>query len=307
MKPLIIPKSYNYIAVFLSLSCNLKCSYCINHYGESNLPKGHLSGRDWVRGLNRIESRDDLPITLQGGEPSLHKDFIYILNNIERSLNIDVLTNLQFDENRFMRDIHPDRIKRNAPYASIRVSYHPEVMDLDPLLEKTLELLRNGYSVGIWGLAHPNNEKLNEEAKRKCSELGIDFRLKEFLGKFNDRLYGTYFYKGSVENTLRQNVLCKTTELIIGPNGMIYRCHGDLYEDRESVGNILDPEFEIKDIYRECNYFGHCNPCDVKLKTNRFQKFGHTSVTIKFNETGDPAKQNKNMKTRNLKTVKTVW
>jgi len=61
---------------------------------------------------------------------------------------------------------------------------------------------------------------------------------------------------------------------------MIYRCHSDLYEDRESVGNILDPEFEIKDIYRKCNYFGHCNPCDVKLKTNRFQKFGHTSVKI---------------------------
>ena len=59
--------------------------------------KKHISGEDWVRGLNRIVSRDDLPISLQGGEPSLQKDFIYILNNIKPELNIDVLTNLQFD------------------------------------------------------------------------------------------------------------------------------------------------------------------------------------------------------------------
>lgn len=31
MKEIIIPDSYNYIAVFLTLSCNYRCSYCINY------------------------------------------------------------------------------------------------------------------------------------------------------------------------------------------------------------------------------------------------------------------------------------
>ena len=34
------------------------------------------------------------------------------------------------------------------------------------------------------------------------------------------------------------------------------------------------------DEYRDCYVYGDCNPCDVKVKTNRFQQFGHTSVDI---------------------------
>ena len=78
LKPIKIPEHYNYVAAFLTLACNLKCSYCINHFGKDGFEKKHLTGEEWVRGLNRIISRDDLPLTLQGGEPSLHKDFIYI-------------------------------------------------------------------------------------------------------------------------------------------------------------------------------------------------------------------------------------
>ena len=105
MNPVIIPENYNYIAVFLTLACNLKCAYCINRYGNDEAAKKHLSGKEWVEGLNRIVSRDDIPLTLQGGEPSLHKDFIYILNNIKPGLNIDILTNLQFDGNGFIRKL----------------------------------------------------------------------------------------------------------------------------------------------------------------------------------------------------------
>src|SRR3972149_840475 len=217
MNPISIPQSYNYIAAFLSLTCNLKCSYCINYFEQGNFSKKHISGKEWVKGLNRIVSRDDLPISLQGGEPSLHKDFIYILNNIKPELNIDILTNLQFDEDEFMHSVNPNRIKRKSPYASIRVSYHPETMQLDPLVRKVLKLQNNGF--------------------------------------------------------------------IVGSAGDIYRCHSDLYEGRKPIGNILDENFEIEDKFRSCDVFGHCNPCDVKVKTNRFQQFGHTSVEIKFKAT----------------------
>ena len=67
----------------------------------------------------------------------------------------------------------------------------------------------------------------------------------------------------------------------MGPNGGVYRCHSDLYENRIPIGNILDRDFRIQDIYRPCYVYGHCNPCDIKVKTNRFQEFGHTSVDIK--------------------------
>ena len=284
MEPIKIPENYNYIAVFLTLACNLRCSYCINKFEGGSFEKGHMSGGEWVKGLNRIISRDDLPVSLQGGEPSLHPDLVHIVNNIRHDLNIDLLTNLQFDVDEFMKKVHPDRIKRKSPYASIRVSYHPETMKLEPLVEKVLKLQKAGYSIGIWGVMHPKQEQEVLKAQEYCKSLGIDFRTKEFLGEYDGGMHGTYKFPGACDRKFIKKVLCRTSELIVGPAGKIYRCHSDLYEGRAAIGHILDPEFKISNEFIPCDVFGHCNPCDVKVKTNRFQIFGHTSVDIRFPE-----------------------
>ncbi len=289
-KPIIIPAHYNYVGAFLTLSCNLSCSYCINDFGGPTAAKRHLTGPEWVEAINRIESRPDLPITMQGGEPSLHKDFIYILNNIKPELNLDILTNLQFDADEFMEKVDPARIKRDAPYASIRVSYHPETMELEPLAAKVKKLQDAGYSIGIWGVMHPSQIEIINKAAEYCASMGIDFREKEFLGECQGVMHGTYKYEGSTERRFKKTVMCKTTELIMGPDGGVYRCHSDLYEGRPPVGLVTDPAFELEDIYRVCNDFGFCNPCDVKVKTNRLQEFGHTSVDIKEIE-GSPERE----------------
>lgn len=280
MKPLIIPEQYNYIAVFLTLACNLRCHYCINRAGGGVYTHGQLTGDEWLRGLNRIVARPDLPVTLGGGEPSLHPDFLAIVKGIRSDLSLDLLTNLQFDSGRFAEVIPPDRLRRAAPYASIRVSYHPESMELMPLVEKVLVMQKKGYSIGIWGILHPEQEQAVLAAREQCLALGIDFRTKEFLGEHDGEMHGSIKYPGACGRKFAKRVLCRSSELIIGPDGGIYRCHSDLYEGREAIGNILDPDFEIDRRFLPCEMYGHCNPCDVKVKTNRFQVFGHTSVEI---------------------------
>jgi len=292
LSPIVIPAHYNYVAAFLTLACNLKCSYCINRYGADGFDKTRLSGEEWIKGLNRIVSRPDLPLTLQGGEPSLHKDFIYIINNLRPDLNLDILTNLQFDADEFIAKVDPERVKRAAPYASIRVSYHPSEMELIPLAQKVLKLQRAGFSIGIWGVLHPSQDKIVRDAQEYCAGLGIDFRFKEFLGEHDGVMYGTYKYEGACAQEFEKKVLCKTTELIMGSGGGVYKCHSDLYEGREPVGNITDPAFELEDIYRKCSVYGHCNPCDIKVKTDRFQQFGHTSVDIVQAPGGEKIKVN---------------
>lgn len=285
MKQIIIPETYNYIAVFLTFACDLKCSFCINNF-ESDpgvVKRKHLRGKKWVVGLNRIISRPDLPISFSGGEPTLHKDFVSIVNNIRPDLNIDVLTNLQ-DEQIFLKYIRPERLRRKAPYASIRVSYHPEQMEREPLIEKVLNMQEAGFSIGIWGVMHPEQQTEIKTMQRICRQKGIDFRTKEFLGEYQGEMYGHYRYPEAISKRIRKDCFCKTTELIIGPDGNIYRCTGDIYEDRESIGHLLDPDFQIEDKFRFCRWYGHCNPCDIKIKTNRFQQYGHTSVEIKFRE-----------------------
>ena len=80
--------------------------------------------------------------------------------------------------------------------------------------------------------------------------------------------------------------MCRNTVVPVAPDGDIYRCHSDLYLGRKSskLGNILDDNLVIEDKYYDCDNYGTCSECDVKIKTNRYQIYGYTSVDIKFPE-----------------------
>ena len=279
---------HNYVAFFLTLACNLNCSYCINlHNGGSRYAQAtrkQFTYKEWIEAANKLELRDDLPITLQGGEPTLLKGFDIFTKEVKPEIKMDLLTNMQFDVDWFIKNVPVERFTRKAPYAPIRVSYHPGQNEINDLIYKTKKMEDAGFRVGIFGIEMPD-EKLNKhilEVKEKALKEGIDFRTKEFLGEYNGKLYGTFKYTDSVIGKKMKYCKCKTTELLVDPNGYIYKCHSDLYNGREPYSNILEDDFnaDMIDIYRECYFYGDCNPCDVKIKTNRFQKYGHTSVDI---------------------------
>lgn len=281
--PVILPDDYNYMAVFLTLACQLHCSYCINHHQSPAMQRKTRPGREWIAAINRITPRADLPLTLQGGEPTLHPDFFDLVNGIREDLAIDLLTNLQFDIDEFMKRIPPGRLRRDAPYASIRVSYHPGQTDPERVFADVLRMQNKGYSIGIWAVMHPDHvteiTRLMEQGRRQ----GIDFRAKEFLGWHGGKLHGHMRWPDSVtDHVTHPFVQCRTTELLIDPEGNQYRCHADLYKKRGAVGSFLAPDWVLEDVFRPCHCYGTCNPCDVKVKTNRFQQYGHTSVEIRF-------------------------
>ena len=272
-----LPERYNYIGVFLTFRCNLGCDYCIN--GKIGDPM-EMSGECWLEGLSRIITRTDLPITLQGGEPTQHEDFNLIVNYLDEvnSQKLDLITNGLFDSGDFMENIPYHVFDRDAPYASIRFSLHKK-SNVQALVTKVWHMKLAGYNVGIWGLSHPKHQAMNEEARDMCRWFNVDFRLKEFLGKEGGDTYGTYKYPNGVFKTETEKVMCKPSELLIGPDGHIFRCHADLYTHRNPIGHILDQDIKFPHFY-ECEHFGQCNPCDLKSKFNRFQDPGHCSVEI---------------------------
>lgn len=282
LPPIALPDFYNYVGVFLTFDCELGCSYCLNRFSELAEPGRQLTAAEWARGLNRLTLRPDLPVTLQGGEPTLHPEFGAIVRGVKPELNVDLLTNLEFDLTRFMAEIPPGRMRRDAPYASIRVSFHPERMDAGVLAERVAKLLKAGYSVGVWAVAHPAWGAEIAAAGEICRRAGIDFRVKEFLGEADGAMHGNFSYPEAVAGRVGPKVMCRTSELLISPSGHVHRCHSDLYAGLNPVGHILDPAFNIDTAFMPCDRFGLCNPCDVKLKTNRFQEFGHTSVEVEF-------------------------
>jgi sulfatase maturation enzyme AslB (radical SAM superfamily) len=277
MNKIILPNSYNYIGIFLTMRCSLSCSYCINNFGTVKKDWKELSGREWIKGLSRILTREDLPLSLQGGEPFLHPDFYPIITELGHEEKfMDVLTNGMFDSEKFERETYINTFRTTAKYAGIRFSFHQNT-NMIGLAIKVWGLVRNGYSCGIWGLKHPEMVERNAEMKDLCKWLGIDYREKEYLD-FN---YDGYKYPEAILGKEKKHVKCKPSEMLIAPDGSIYRCHSDLYSGRNQQGHILDKNVELATDFISCDNYGLCNPCDIKIKNSRFQIWGHTSVEIK--------------------------
>ncbi len=290
MGPIKIPEEYKYICAFLTMRCNLGCSFCLNDLDrEFNRKKFvELPGEEWITGLNKLQSRPDVPITLSGGEPFLHHGFVEIINGLKPELNIDILTNLQWGKEgigKFVAEVNPDRVRRDSPYASIRVSYHPEQMgDGAQLVADTKRLQDAGFSIGIWSVLFPSPEQLSaiNQMQFRCKDAKIDFRLKEFTGMYGGKTYGDYSrYPGAAFSEDTSSRVCRTSELLLGPDGAAYKCHRDLLAEEFPIGKISEPDFRISHEFRECEKYGQCHPCDVKVKTNHNQQLGHTSVDIK--------------------------
>lgn len=279
LHPLNLPKEYNYVAAFLTFACQLRCPYCINHHGGDLVKARRMSGKDWITGINRLTLPPDTPVTLQGGEPTVHKDFVEIVNGIRPDLPIDILTN--FEKVDWLDKVDPTRLRRKAPYASIRVSWHRGQHDFESLLYRVVEAQKRGFYIGIWTVDHPDYHEEVLKAQHIAQAIGVDFRIKEFLGPHKGDVYGTFRYPNAVDSTDLRMCECKTSELLIAPDGSLYRCHSDLYAARLPIGHILTERNPLIGQWIPCAVYGKCNSCDIKLKHNRYQELGHSSVEIR--------------------------
>lgn len=276
-----LPTGYNYIGIFLTLACPRNCSYCLN--GSSNvLRKRPLTkGDKWIAALNRL--RTDIPLTFNGGEPLLHPDFFDIINGLDQRFKVDILTTLPFDVREFIENVEPVRFERELPYSAIRVTFHPETMDLEETIGKVKTIKEAHFDVAINLVDHPHLKRETEEITKIIIKNGLDYVIKPFLGYLDGKLYGQYKYVDSCSMKFRRKVKCKTSNLLIDPLGNIYRCHRDLFSQNPEgvLGDIFDDKINnLLEKYSSCNNFGFCHPCDVQIKFDRFGKWGYSVVDI---------------------------
>jgi len=267
-----LPESLNYIGLFLTLECNLNCSYCINDPQQAGrrasifpiLSAGikSMSPELWAKGLARIPYSPELPITLQGGEPMLYwkgQGLGLLLEQVPHYF--DLLTNFAMQPEHFVQNLRGQqkKLQRDAPYPSIRVSYHAEEMNrtwkghgFEELVRRCTALADHGFrvspqksesDVGIYMVAHPENKvTAGMEATYRDR---VPFETKEFLGVNGQELYGHYLYpfstdlisRGFAKQTLECE--CRTTELLLDPLGFVWGCHFYLYQSWEQGGPKL--------------------------------------------------------------------
>ena len=270
---------FNYAEAFLTLRCNLGCSYCINDVDGVNRNREELSADQWTA-INRFDW-GDLPLTLGGGEPTKHKQFFDILDKIKPGVNLELLTNLTFDVDEFIERTSPERFtKKEGAYKSIRASYHPERHNPNELVGNASALQDAGFKIGLFGINYPTSMKANIEMAETAREKGVYFFIGDFLGEVDGHNFGFLKYPDAVDGSPK-DVSCRTKNITIGPNGNAYRCHRDLYHEQHELGNITDPSFDFKYEFKPCSDFGLCNPCDVKARSNRFLEMGDSNVEVK--------------------------
>ncbi len=287
-----VPLQTDYVGVYLTNRCFLKCPYCVTNINEPfiNRPGGvELDPFSWIQGLNRFHLPEGVPITLQGGEPFLYPGIWELLENIRHK--VDILTALP-------SHVTVERFKaleslawnhRVAPYPTIRVSFHRGQNDFRVLIRRIKELQEEcGLSIGLYHISHPAYPELIEAVRAEARAEGVEFRTKIFLGEHDGKMYGEYKYPDAClgKGVSRDKVWCRNTVFPIGPDGNIYKCHADLYAGRShlALGNIRDETLRLEQKYRPCSFYGLCSPCDIKVKTNHLQQFGYTSVDIRFDE-----------------------
>ena len=284
-----VPVDTDYLGIYLTNRCFLSCPYCITNTNEQFINVKifrELEPSEWIEGLNRLVLPQGVPLTFQGGEPFIYKGIWEVLENINHK--VDILTALppQVTLDKFKQLKSMAWHRRDAPYPTIRVSFHKDQNDYKQLVHRIKEL-QEFLSIGLFHIEHPAYPELIHEIRAYARQHGVEFRTKTFLGEYQGKTYSSYKYEDAcVGRPVRKNVKCKNTVFPIGPDGHIYRCHSDLYGRRYdmALGKIMDPDLTLEHRYRNCAFYGTCIPCDVKVKTNHLQQDGYTSVDIKFED-----------------------
>ncbi|MBF0409946.1 MAG: radical SAM protein [Candidatus Riflebacteria bacterium] len=286
MNKILVPDDYDYVGVYLTEKCHLNCAYCITSLNNSDFKQkkpNYLSSQDWIIALNRFVLPKDVPLTLQGGEPFLFKGIWEILEAVHNKMDILTALPSYLKKEHFLALKSLQWNQREAPYPKIRVSYHKGQNDYKELIERIAEF-QEILSIGLYYLDAPFLTDEIAEIKKYAEKLRVDLRPKEFLGYYNGKFYGKFLYPDAAlgEHT-KKRVQCKNTVIPVSPEGNIFRCHSDLYFSRvqHCLGNVLDESIVFPG-YTLCDNYGLCSVCDVKVKTNHYQKYGYTSVKIIF-------------------------
>lgn len=148
------------IIILLSMRCNLSCKHCGVRFYNGRWPEcRELNYEEWLSIFEEIESTSE--IVLNGGEPTLHKDFNLIVEFLSKKHLVYVYTNLL--------SMNLGLIKSNKNI-SLVVSLHPGMSQLQNIIwNQNYNILIKRFPINVKHLGF--NTKIlevGEETYKQC-------------------------------------------------------------------------------------------------------------------------------------------
>lgn len=230
------------VRIYLTLECNLSCHYCVNRFLGKIKKYKLVSGTDWIKAINR-ERRD---VAFTGGEPTLHPDFIEIINGIDPKLHVKVYTNFKWNNDFLKRYIK--EIKRQVEFYG---SYHPPSGRPEQFIKIVNELKKhNKFNGSIHAIRYRNQEKFLREVSKIFKKKSIDIEI-------DKDQYEVYDY---CAKKFDKKVLCSKKVILIAPDGYRYQCVSKIVRGLYPLENFIKGHISSEKIESIC--FGYCAPCD---------------------------------------------
>ena len=220
-------------------------------------------------------------ISITGGEPSLHPDFAYILNNLDKDWKITVTSN--FTSPFFNKDIKSLKQIKRRRNLKFNASYHFMYTPVEKFIENVIKVKKAGFFVhSLFIVAHPAHIQRAQEYRDRLLKIHPIVKLQRFFGRHGGDLYPSEnvcdivceqedgirnyeAYREGFNQAGKRDIHCRMKKVLFAPNGDIYNCHYKLYTGhKDKFGSILDKDLHIvmpQDFFL-CHDYGFCNPCD---------------------------------------------
>lgn len=222
-----------------------------------------MTASQWTSALNRLDPASCAPVALINGGPALHPEFNEIIEGLNNELKVTFVTSLQFDIPEFIKQARPGR------FVQIHAGYAPETLKADEVVARSNNLKDSGFDITVIMPVRPDIALFEPEIRHKCESAGIDFIARDMPEPGASGRDGKLKWDDCCGAAYMKNVLCRTTGVLIAPDGNVYRCHSNLYNRADPVVHILSPFFPATKKFLPCGRYGGCDPADVALSPSR--------------------------------------
>jgi len=246
------------ITNLLTFRCNLNCPYCDVSGGLA--PKDGFYIKNWpeMDGKYWVEMLQKMPPSIfhmTGGEPFLHKDFYYILENFPKKHLFFIASNLTMPIEKFLE------VSPLEQLLSFSASLHPSDpnFSLREFVRKLDRLLDEGVNAYVNYVASPPQLKFLHKLREVLENHNVVFNVDPFVSE-------TYEYTPEEKRFVSQYVTrqremgynwndegvfkyCSAGQnyFLMLPNGDVYRCHSGFFHHERSrfyLGNFRKGTFK---------------------------------------------------------------